>query len=153
VGSRHVAALAARWLRPRQARDPVDAEKALRVRWRCAGQMYTLTDPRGHRRAGCSAPPGRDRAGAARSQPGLQLPRVAELHAGGVEVRWYPVPRGVLLHAKIGVCSRRAGPRVGELDAEWLGVNHELTSRRATWGRWLRTRRGLPPTGTGAVSG
>jgi cardiolipin synthase A/B len=50
----------------------------------------------------------------------------AVLRAGGVEVRWYPVPRGVLLHAKIGLFD-------GELvlgSANWtlsgLGVNHEL---------------------------
>ena len=48
------------------------------------------------------------------------------LRAGGVEVRWYPVPRGTLLHAKIGLFD-------GELvlgSANWtlsgLGVNHEL---------------------------
>jgi phosphatidylserine/phosphatidylglycerophosphate/cardiolipin synthase-like enzyme len=50
----------------------------------------------------------------------------AVLRAGGVEVRWYPVPRGSLLHAKIGLFD-------GELvlgSANWtlsgLGVNHEL---------------------------
>jgi len=50
----------------------------------------------------------------------------AILRAGGVEVRWYPVPKGVLLHAKIGLFD-------GELvlgSANWtlsgLGVNHEL---------------------------
>lgn len=50
----------------------------------------------------------------------------AVLHAGGVEVRWYPVPKGTLLHAKIGLFD-------GELilgSANWtlsgLGVNHEL---------------------------
>ena len=48
------------------------------------------------------------------------------LRAGGVEARWYPVPIGVLLHAKIGLFD-------GELvlgSANWtlsgLGVNHEL---------------------------
>jgi phosphatidylserine/phosphatidylglycerophosphate/cardiolipin synthase-like enzyme len=48
------------------------------------------------------------------------------LKTGGVDVRWYPVPRGVLLHAKIGLFD-------GELvlgSANWtlsgLGVNHEL---------------------------
>jgi phosphatidylserine/phosphatidylglycerophosphate/cardiolipin synthase-like enzyme len=48
------------------------------------------------------------------------------LLAGGVEARWYPVPKGVLLHAKIGLFD-------GELvlgSANWtlsgLGVNHEL---------------------------
>ena len=50
----------------------------------------------------------------------------AVLRAGGVEVRWYPIPRGALLHAKIGLFD-------GELvlgSANWtlsgLGVNHEL---------------------------
>ena len=48
------------------------------------------------------------------------------LAAGGVEVRWYPIPKGALLHAKIGLFD-------GELvlgSANWtlsgLGVNHEL---------------------------
>jgi phosphatidylserine/phosphatidylglycerophosphate/cardiolipin synthase-like enzyme len=48
------------------------------------------------------------------------------LSAAGVEVRWYPIPKGVLLHAKIGLFD-------GELllgSANWtlsgLGVNHEL---------------------------
>ena len=48
------------------------------------------------------------------------------MQLGGVEVRWYPVPKGVLLHAKIGLFD-------GELvlgSANWtlsgLGVNHEL---------------------------
>jgi cardiolipin synthase A/B len=48
------------------------------------------------------------------------------LSAVGVEVRWYPIPRGALLHAKIGLFD-------GELvlgSANWtlsgLGVNHEL---------------------------
>jgi phosphatidylserine/phosphatidylglycerophosphate/cardiolipin synthase-like enzyme len=50
----------------------------------------------------------------------------AVLKSGGVEVRWYPIPRGALLHAKIGLFD-------GELvlgSANWtlsgLGVNHEL---------------------------
>src|SRR5260370_33851852 len=48
------------------------------------------------------------------------------LRVGEVAVRWYPVPKGVLLHAKIGLFD-------GELvlgSANWtlsgLGVNHEL---------------------------
>ena len=48
------------------------------------------------------------------------------LRAGGVEVRWYPIPKGALLHAKIGLFD-------GELvlgSANWtisgLGTNHEL---------------------------
>jgi phosphatidylserine/phosphatidylglycerophosphate/cardiolipin synthase-like enzyme len=48
------------------------------------------------------------------------------LRAGGVEARWYPIPRGALLHAKVGLFD-------GDLvlgSANWtlsgLGVNHEL---------------------------
>ena len=59
------------------------------------------------------------------NQP-YNLHAYAMLAAGGVEVRWYPIPRGALLHAKIGLFD-------GELvlgSANWtlsgLGVNHEL---------------------------
>ena len=48
------------------------------------------------------------------------------LRSSGVEARWYPIPRGALLHAKIGLFD-------GDLvlgSANWtlsgLGVNHEL---------------------------
>ena len=48
------------------------------------------------------------------------------LRAGGVDARWYPIPKGALLHAKVGLFD-------GELvlgSANWtlsgLGVNHEL---------------------------
>ena len=58
----------------------------------------------------------------------------ALLRLGGVEVRWYPVPKGVLLHAKIGLFD-------GELvlgSANWtlsgLGVNHELDVETADAG-------------------
>ncbi len=50
----------------------------------------------------------------------------AVLRASGVEARWYPIPKGALLHAKIGLFD-------GELvlgSANWtlsgLGVNHEV---------------------------
>jgi phosphatidylserine/phosphatidylglycerophosphate/cardiolipin synthase-like enzyme len=56
------------------------------------------------------------------------------LRVGEVEVRWYPVPKGVLLHAKIGLFD-------GELvlgSANWtlsgLGVNHELDIETADAG-------------------
>ena len=59
------------------------------------------------------------------NQP-YNLHAYAVLRAAGVEARWYPVPKGALLHAKIGLFD-------GELvrgSANWtlsgLGVNHEL---------------------------
>jgi cardiolipin synthase len=55
----------------------------------------------------------------------------AVLSTSGVEVRWYPIPKGALLHAKIGLFD-------GELvlgSANWtlsgLGVNHELDIQTA----------------------
>src|SRR5712692_9502231 len=93
---------------------------------RVLAEVYTLTDPKvvaelvmAHRRG-------------AIVRVVLDPYQSYNLHAyalrrtGGVEVRWYPVPRGVLLHAKIGLFD-------GELvlgSANWtlsgLGVNHEL---------------------------
>jgi len=93
---------------------------------RVLAEMYTLTDPEviallvnAHRR-GLVVRVLLD------PNQAYNLHGYAVLHAGGVEVRWYPVPRGVLLHAKIGLFD-------GELvlgSANWtlsgLGVNHEL---------------------------
>jgi len=56
----------------------------------------------------------------------FNLHAYAMLKAGAVDVRWYPVPRGVLLHAKI--CLFDGVLVLGS--ANWtlsgLGVNHEL---------------------------
>jgi phosphatidylserine/phosphatidylglycerophosphate/cardiolipin synthase-like enzyme len=93
---------------------------------RVLAEIYTLTDPEvtaelvmAHRR-GAMVRVVLD------PNQSYNLHAHAVLHAGGVEVRWYPVPRGVLLHAKIGLFD-------GELvlgSANWtlsgLGVNHEL---------------------------
>ena len=89
-------------------------------------QIYTLTDPDviaelvGAHRRGVMV-----RVLLDPNQP-YNLHAYAMLAAGGVEVRWYPIPRGALLHAKIGLFD-------GELvlgSANWtlsgLGVNHEL---------------------------
>jgi phosphatidylserine/phosphatidylglycerophosphate/cardiolipin synthase-like enzyme len=50
----------------------------------------------------------------------------AELRAAGVEVRWYPVPRGVLLHAKIGLFDAELVLGSANWTLSGLGVNHEL---------------------------
>ena len=50
----------------------------------------------------------------------------AVLRAGGVEVRWYPVPRGVLLHAKIGLFDNELVVGSANWTLSGLGVNHEL---------------------------
>jgi cardiolipin synthase A/B len=50
----------------------------------------------------------------------------AVLQAAGVAVRWYPVPRGTLLHAKIGLFD--GALVLGSANWTWSGldVNHEL---------------------------
>ncbi len=93
---------------------------------RALAEVYTLTDPEviaelveAHRRGAVV------RVLLDPNQP-YNLHGFAVLKSGGVEVRWYPIPRGALLHAKIGLFD-------GELvlgSANWtlsgLGVNHEL---------------------------
>jgi phosphatidylserine/phosphatidylglycerophosphate/cardiolipin synthase-like enzyme len=48
------------------------------------------------------------------------------LKAGGVEVRWYPIPRGALLHAKIGLFDKELVLGSANWTLSGLGVNHEL---------------------------
>lgn len=48
------------------------------------------------------------------------------LRQGGVGVRWYPVPRGVLLHAKIGLFDGLLVLGSANWTISGLGVNHEL---------------------------
>ena len=50
----------------------------------------------------------------------------AVLRAGGVEVRWYPVPKGMLLHAKIGLFDATLVLGSANWTLAGLGVNHEL---------------------------
>jgi phosphatidylserine/phosphatidylglycerophosphate/cardiolipin synthase-like enzyme len=48
------------------------------------------------------------------------------LRAGGVDARWYPIPRGALLHAKIGLFDRDLVLGSANWTLSGLGVNHEL---------------------------
>jgi cardiolipin synthase len=93
---------------------------------RALSEVYTLTDPevmaelvQAHRR-GATVRVLLD------PNQAYNFHGYAVLKSAGVEVRWYPIPRGALLHAKIGLFD-------GELvlgSANWtlsgLGVNHEL---------------------------
>jgi phosphatidylserine/phosphatidylglycerophosphate/cardiolipin synthase-like enzyme len=96
------------------------------ARRRVLAEVYTLTDPDliaglaiAHRR-------GVDVRVILDPNQEYNFNAFALLHSASVPVRWYPVPRGVLLHAKIGLFD-------GDLilgSANWtlsgLGVNHEL---------------------------
>jgi phosphatidylserine/phosphatidylglycerophosphate/cardiolipin synthase-like enzyme len=48
------------------------------------------------------------------------------LKASGVDVRWYPIPRGSLLHAKIGLFDSLLVLGSANWTLSGLGVNHEL---------------------------
>ncbi len=96
------------------------------ARQRVLTEVYTLTDP--DVIAGLAAAKRRGVTVRVLLDPNQPYNRhgYAVLRAGGVEVRWYPIPKGALLHAKIGLFD-------GELvlgSANWtlsgLGVNHEL---------------------------
>lgn len=102
-------------------------ESALgRAQQRALAEVFTLTDP--ETIAGLATAKRRGVDVRVLLDPNQPYNRhgYAVLQAAGVDVRWYPVPRGALLHAKIGLFD-------GELvlgSANWtlsgLGVNHEL---------------------------
>ena len=48
------------------------------------------------------------------------------LRSAGVQVRWYPVPRGTLLHAKVGLFDDVLALGSANWTLSGLGVNHEL---------------------------
>jgi cardiolipin synthase len=97
-----------------------------RARVRVLAEVYTFTDPEVI--AGLAAAHRRGALVRVLLDPNQPYNRhaYAVLSSSGVGVRWYPVPKGALLHAKIGLFD-------GELilgSANWtlsgLGVNHEL---------------------------
>ena len=97
-----------------------------RARVRVLAEVYTLTDPA--LIAGLAAAHRRGVQVRVLLDPNQSYNRraYALLSSSGVAVRWYPIPKGALLHAKIGLFD-------GELvlgSANWtlsgLGVNHEL---------------------------
>jgi len=98
----------------------------LHARQRVLAEVFTLTDPEVI--ALLAAAQRRGLTVRLLLDPNQQYNRHAYsvLRAAGVEVRWYPIPRGALLHAKAGLFD-------GELilgSANWtlsgLDVNHEL---------------------------
>jgi len=97
-----------------------------RARVRVLAEVYTFTDPEVI--AGLAAAHRRGALVRVLLDPNQPYNRhaYAVLSSSGVGVRWYPIPKGALLHAKIGLFD-------GELvlgSANWtlsgLGVNHEL---------------------------
>jgi phosphatidylserine/phosphatidylglycerophosphate/cardiolipin synthase-like enzyme len=93
---------------------------------RVLAEVYTVTDPEvmaqlvGAHRRGVMVRVLLD------PNQAYNLHAYAVLKAGGVEVRWYPVPRGVLLHAKIGLFDAELVLGSANWTLSGLGVNHEL---------------------------
>jgi phosphatidylserine/phosphatidylglycerophosphate/cardiolipin synthase-like enzyme len=89
-------------------------------------EIYTLTDPRtvvelvrAHRR-------GLDVRIVLDPNQAYNLRSGHMLGAAGVDVRWYPVPPGVLLHAKVGLFDATLIVGSANWTLSGLGVNHEL---------------------------
>jgi phosphatidylserine/phosphatidylglycerophosphate/cardiolipin synthase-like enzyme len=93
---------------------------------RVLAEVYTLTDPEviaqlveAHRRGAMV------RVLLDPNQP-YNLHGYGVLRAAGVEARWYPVPRAVLLHAKIGLFDAELVLGSANWTLSGLDVNHEL---------------------------
>jgi phosphatidylserine/phosphatidylglycerophosphate/cardiolipin synthase-like enzyme len=93
---------------------------------RALAEVYTLTDSEvivqlveAHRR-------GADVRVLLDPNQSYNLHGYSVLRAGGVEVRWYPIPRGALLHAKIGLFDTELVLGSANWTVSGLGVNHEL---------------------------
>jgi phosphatidylserine/phosphatidylglycerophosphate/cardiolipin synthase-like enzyme len=96
------------------------------ARQRVLSEVYTLTDPEvvaelvaAHRR-------GVDVRVLLDPNQAYNRHAYSVLRDGGVQARWYPVPRGVLLHAKIGLFDGLLVLGSANWTLSGLGVNHEL---------------------------
>lgn len=96
------------------------------ARARVLVEVYTLTDP--DVIAGLVAARRRGAVVEVVMDPNqaYNLHAYAVLVAGGVPARWYPIPRGALLHAKIGLFDGTLVLGSANWSRSGLGVNHEL---------------------------
>jgi cardiolipin synthase A/B len=96
------------------------------ARVRVLAEVYTLTDP--DTIAGLAAAKRRGADVRVLLDPNQPYNRhaYAVLLEAGVEVRWYPIPRGALLHAKIGLFDRDLVLGSANWTLSGLGTNHEL---------------------------
>ena len=89
-------------------------------------EIYDLTD--GDLLVALSAARARGARVRVLMDPGQAVNRRAYslLRAAGVDARWYPAPRGTLLHAKVGLFDGRLVVGSANWSLSGLGVNHEL---------------------------
>jgi cardiolipin synthase len=108
-----------------EIRAMLEAELAA-ARWQVLAEVYTFTDPAII--AGLAVAHGRGVMVRVLLDPNQPYNRHGYdiLKSSGVEVRWYPIPRGALLHAKIGLFDGRLVLGSANWTLSGLGVNHEL---------------------------
>jgi phosphatidylserine/phosphatidylglycerophosphate/cardiolipin synthase-like enzyme len=98
----------------------------MHARQRVLGEVYTLTDPEVVAQLVAAHQRGVDVRVLLDPHQVYNHHAFAVLRDGGVDVRWYPVPRGVLLHAKIGLFDGLLVLGSANWTLSGLGVNHEL---------------------------
>jgi len=97
-----------------------------RVRQRVLAEVYTLTDPEVVAQLVSAKQRGVDVRVLLDPNQVYNRRAFTVLHDGAVDVRWYPVPKGVLLHAKIGLFDGLLILGSANWTLSGLGVNHEL---------------------------
>ncbi len=93
---------------------------------RVLAEVYTLTDPAVIAELALARRRGADVRVILDPNQEYNLHPHALLRAAGVDVRWYPVPIGVLLHAKIGLFDDELVLGSANWTLSGFGTNHEL---------------------------
>ena len=93
---------------------------------RVLAEVYTLTDPAVIAELAIASRRGADVRLILDPNQEYNLYPSSLLRSAGVDARWYPVPRGALLHAKIGLFDDELVLGSANWTLSGLGVNHEL---------------------------
>ena len=93
---------------------------------RILAEVYTLTDPSVIAKLAFAHRRGLDVRVILDPNQEYNRQAFTVLRAVSVDVRWYPVPRGILLHAKIGLFDSELILGSANWTVSGLGVNHEL---------------------------
>ena len=89
-------------------------------------EVYTLTDPDVLLQLAAAHRRGVDVRVLLDPNQAYNRQAFAQLRSAGVAVRWYPIPRGALLHAKIGLFDSELVLGSANWSYSGLDVNHEL---------------------------